>query len=244
MKEAEWLACTDPTRMLGFLSGKPGHRKLRLFVCGCCRSAWHLLKDERCQKAVEVGERFADGAADEQERNAAELAVNAAQVAATGVFPHHFGGGDNNAVFQAVQMAVSTFASLPQFLYFVRHAADRVADAVRYDAFRRATTSGGRNLPPNVRASERAAQAALLGDIIGNPFRSVAVDPSWLTWNGGTVAKLAETVYTERAFDRLSILADALEDAGCHDAGILAHCRGSGPHVKGCWVVDLILGRQ
>jgi hypothetical protein len=57
------------------------------------------------------------------------------------------------------------------------------------------------------------------------------------------VVKLAQAIYDDRAFDRLPILADALEDAGCHDAGILAHCRGPGPHVKGCWVVDLLLGK-
>jgi hypothetical protein len=65
-----------------------------------------------------------------------------------------------------------------------------------------------------------------------------------LTWNVGTVFKLAQAIYDERAFDRLPIRADALEDPGCHDADILAHCRGSGDHVRGCWLVDLVLGRQ
>jgi hypothetical protein len=55
---------------------------------------------------------------------------------------------------------------------------------------------------------------------------------------------LAQGIYDERAFERLPILADALEDAGCTDAAILVHCRGPGPHVRGCWVVDLILGKQ
>jgi hypothetical protein len=87
---------------------------------------------------------------------------------------------------------------------------------------------------------ERAAQAHLLRDIFGNPFGPVRVDPSWAT---ATVTDLATTIYEERAFDRMPILADALEEAGCDNAAILSHCRGPGPHVRGCWVVDLVTGR-
>jgi hypothetical protein len=84
----------------------------------------------------------------------------------------------------------------------------------------------------------------LLRCIFGNPFRSVTIDPWWLAWNDGTIPNLAQGIYDERAFDRLPILADALEEAGCHDADILAHCRSEGPHVRGCWVVDLLLGKE
>ncbi len=63
-------------------------------------------------------------------------------------------------------------------------------------------------------------------------------------WRSGTVLALAAGIDTERAFDRMSILADALEEAGCDNADILAHCRGDGPHVRGCWVVDLLLGKS
>jgi len=73
------------------------------------------------------------------------------------------------------------------------------------------------------------------------PFRSVAVESVWLT---PTVKQLAQAIYDERAFDRLPILADALEDGGCTNADILSHCRGAGPHVLGCWVVDLLLGKE
>ena len=91
---------------------------------------------------------------------------------------------------------------------------------------------------------ERAAQTRLLRDIFGNPFHPVAVDPAWLAWNDGAIPKMAQAIYGERAFDRLPLLADALEDAGCTEADILAHCRGPGPHVRGCWVVDLLLGKE
>lgn len=81
----------------------------------------------------------------------------------------------------------------------------------------------------------------LLRDFTVIPFRPVARNPGWIT---STVHGLAEGIYTDRAFDRLPILADALEDAGCDSADILTHCRGDGPHVRGCWVVDWVLGKK
>jgi len=81
----------------------------------------------------------------------------------------------------------------------------------------------------------------LARDVFRNPFRPVTLDCSWLT---PTVLALARSVYAERAFERLPVLADALEDAGCTDRSILDHLRGPGPHVRGCWVVDLILGKS
>ena len=86
----------------------------------------------------------------------------------------------------------------------------------------------------------RQTQADFLREIFGNPFCPAQVHPQWLSWNGGTVRQLAEAIYTDRAFDRMPILADALEDAGCTDADILDHLRGPGPHVRGCWVVDML----
>ena len=71
----------------------------------------------------------------------------------------------------------------------------------------------------------------------------MTVDPSWLTWNDGTVPKIAHAIYDNRDFDRMPVLADALEDAGCDNADILNHCRGPNVHVRGCWVVDLLLGK-
>jgi hypothetical protein len=90
--------------------------------------------------------------------------------------------------------------------------------------------------------AESIAHCDIIRDIFGNPFRPVIIDSSWLTWNGGTIRQLAESIYTERAFDRIPILADALEDANCTDTAILYHLRGPGPHIRGCWVVDLLLG--
>jgi hypothetical protein len=85
------------------------------------------------------------------------------------------------------------------------------------------------------------SQADLVREVIGNPFRPMAFDPKWRT---ADVTGVARGIYDDRAFDRLPLLADALMDAGCGDDDILAHCRSSGPHVRGCWVVDLVLGRK
>jgi hypothetical protein len=89
----------------------------------------------------------------------------------------------------------------------------------------------------------RLAQCAILRCVFGNPFRPVAVDPSWLAWNDGTLRSMALSIYDDRAWHELPFLADALEDAGCDGEAILSHCRGPGPHVRGCWVVDLLLGK-
>jgi hypothetical protein len=88
---------------------------------------------------------------------------------------------------------------------------------------------------------ERKHQCAIIRDILGYPYRTITIDHSSLSL---TVTSLAEAIYTDRAFDRLPILADALEDAGCTNADILEHCRGPGPHVRGCWVVDLLLAKE
>jgi hypothetical protein len=109
-------------------------------------------------------------------------------------------------------------------------------------------------LKADASAAELQVQVTLLRDIVGNPFRPLPPRRGkrawehkkhlWLAWNNGTVPKVAQAIYDERAFDRMPELADALEQAGCANADILAHCREPGPHVRGCWVVDLPLGKE
>lgn len=81
----------------------------------------------------------------------------------------------------------------------------------------------------------------LIDCVFGNPFRIPAFDPAWRT---STAAALAGSIYADAAFDRQPILADALEEAGCGDADVLSHCRSDGLHIRGCWVVDLALGKS
>jgi hypothetical protein len=93
-------------------------------------------------------------------------------------------------------------------------------------------------------AAEQWRQADLLRCLFGNPFRPVAVDPVWLAWRERTVVRLAQAIDADHALDRLPILADALEEAGCTDAHVLGHCRGGGKHAPGCWVLNTLLGRE
>ena len=85
---------------------------------------------------------------------------------------------------------------------------------------------------------------AIVREIYGpNPFHLPAFNPAWLAWNDRTIHKMAQIIYDESRFDRLPLLADALEDAGCDNANLLTHCRGPGPHVRGCWAIDLVLDK-
>jgi hypothetical protein len=93
-------------------------------------------------------------------------------------------------------------------------------------------------------ASEQAHQGILVRDIFVNPFRPPAIYLRWLTWDGGTIPKLAQSIYDNRRFEDMPVLADALEEAGCGNQEILAHCRGGGPHTRGCWLLDLVLGKE
>jgi hypothetical protein len=99
-------------------------------------------------------------------------------------------------------------------------------------------------------AAARVVAAHVLRDLFGNPFRPAPLDPAVLIWKDGTIPRLAQVIYEERELpsghldrDGLAILGDALEDSGCSDTDILGHCRGPGPHVRGCWVIDLLLGK-
>ncbi|WP_238602501.1 hypothetical protein [Fimbriiglobus ruber] len=92
-----------------------------------------------------------------------------------------------------------------------------------------------------VRYLSKLPLSSLCRCVFGNPFLPEFIETTWMTSN---VVALACGIYQERAFDRMPILADALQDAGCDSDDILAHCRGDGPHVRGCWVVDLLLGKE
>jgi hypothetical protein len=238
----DWLACADPQAMLNSLRGKASERKVRLYLCACCRRIWPILADERCRAAVEASEDYADGLIGDEQLRAAFIGT---QRASYELHPAEVYREDLDEAYSAC-----TFLALPS-PYDPASVVDlRAADAVAW----RAVPDGGPRNPDApgdaptaewaaVWTTERGAQADLLRDIFGDPSRPVAVDPAWLTWNDGAVAKLARAIYEGRTFDRLPIVADALEEAGCTDAALLAHCRRPGGHVRGCWVVDLLLGK-
>ena len=217
MTEAEWLTCEDPREMVSFLKAQGRARKLRLGYCASARLIWQQFTDIRCRQAVEASERFADGGCKLKELHRARM--------------------NAEAVLDEVRR---TFAYLsPQYngAYAAQSTARKDEDLARRFGFDYVSES----VPDGEqRAAIVRSQHALLRDIFGNPFRPVTLDPSWLTSN---VLLLAGGIYEERAFDRMPILADALQDAGCANDDVLAHCRGAGPHVRGCWVVDLLLGK-
>jgi hypothetical protein len=102
----------------------------------------------------------------------------------------------------------------------------------------------GRTAALGVWRTEIRHYADLVREVFANPSSKRAIDPSWLAWGDGLVPKLAEQIQAEQAWDRLGILGDALEDAGCNDAVLLEHLRGSRPHVRGCWALDLLAAGQ
>jgi hypothetical protein len=221
--EAEWLACTDPQPMLGFLQGKASDRKLRLFAVACCRRIWNKLTLKPVRQAVETAEHYADGAVTDEELNQAH---RKGIVAFTGTLYRNVTKMAGNAAWaikmRSMGLAVNT-AHAPPFQI-------ELFDELGKDEFLKAFCP------------------ALLRDIIGNPCRPVALDPAWRT---ATVTALAIAAYEERIMpagtldsQRLAILADALEDAGCTDEQILTHLRGPRPHVRGCWALDLLLGKE
>jgi hypothetical protein len=85
---------------------------------------------------------------------------------------------------------------------------------------------------------------AILRDVFGNPFRPITINTAWLTWHDGLLVSMAQKLYESRDFSDMPVLADALEEAGCQDQDILGHCRSGGEHVRGCWVVDILLGKE
>jgi len=249
--EAEWLACSDPEPMLEFLRGRAGDRKLRLFAAACCRRIWSLLPDKRSRRAVEAVEAFAYGLAARGDLEAAREAAMQALAAAS------FAGAAWSAAAAAYEATAADLRAGRRRLPALVHAwgeaagvADYAAEAVASEA---ADGPGAEGVPKQIaesarrvaQASEQRRQANLLRCVFGNPFVAIpGIYPSLLKWNDGCVPRIARGIYDERAFDRMGILADALLDAGCDNEEVLAHCRQQeGVHAKGCWVLDLLLGK-
>jgi hypothetical protein len=96
-------------------------------------------------------------------------------------------------------------------------------------------------LRPEIEQEEASRQTITLRDIFGNPFKPITMNSSWLT---STVVPLAKSIYDNRRFEDMPILADALEDSGCDNAEMLAHARSGKEHVRGCWFLDLLLQKE
>jgi hypothetical protein len=203
--------------MMRFMGNQTIDRKLRLFACACCRRIWHLLPHDANRELVAAVEDHPTGTFDEPELNAAIVASSKVEDVCR-----------DDKGYWAVKYLGRTFYKL--------RASD--SDAVAILAAQRVAAKGG-DL-----AAELSAQSTLRDDIFGNPYPAIRIDPALLRWNGGLVQNLAQSIYDNRSFDRLPILADALERAGYTNTDLLTHCRDLGPHVRGCWVIDLLLGNE
>jgi hypothetical protein len=206
----QWDVWTDPKPMLDECQNRP--RKLRLFACACARRVWPLMPAELFHEAVESAEQFADGGVTDKKRKALKEKCEAIS-----------GPPPRNTSAVAATNCLSTDAS----------------GAAWNGAWAAACAEAGSH-EGAVFTAVRARQADLLREVFGNPLRTVRIDPAWLKWNRGTVPQIAERIYQKRSFADMPVLADALEEAGCTDAEILAHCREEREHVPGCWVLDLL----
>jgi hypothetical protein len=194
-------------------------RKIRLFACAWAFHDWRLLADERSQDAVLIGEAFADS----QSNTAALAEAHAAATAARAAVDPLKGGRH----VRGLKSQMGEFASR------------RAADVARAAASPSLSIRDMTGLAVWASGTEQCFLADLIRELIGNPFQSVVGDPRWRT---SDVIGLAQAIYEEKAFERMPILADALMDAGCEDEQLIAHCRGESQHVRGCWLVDLVLG--
>jgi hypothetical protein len=228
MTEAEWLIGNDPDEMVRWLCGKVSPRRSRLFCVACARHIYHLLECEESRQAVEVAERFAEGRATVDELGVAYHAGDRFAYSlghATARRNQAAALAASYTADPAVPPATVSGGSCAWDEEKVRTACAPMTAVLWY-----AKAGGG----------DVSTLVAIAQDCFGNAVRGFAAEPGWGTPG---VLSLARGIYTDRAFDRLPLLADALRDAGCEYSNILDHCRSRGPHVRGCWVVDLVLGK-
>jgi hypothetical protein len=221
--EAEWLACTEADKMLDFLEGKASERKLRLFAVAYTRRVWGNMNEPSSRRTLEAIERYADGGASDEEMSLA---------AADALLRHYLSPAPSWGVLSRPRWASVSIDI------------DRAAET----AARRGVKGTGGDYGAKY-AVEMASLCVLLRDVVGNPFRPLPIiNPAWQT---PQVVALAQAAYDERELPagklegiRLAVLADALEEVGCDNADTLSHLRGPGPHVRGCWALDLLLGKS
>jgi hypothetical protein len=267
MTEAEWKNCTDPQAMLGFLceSGRASDRKLRLFAVACCRRIWPLLVEES-RRAVEVAERCADGDVSKEEiescwREAYRIEERAKSAEIDAELEEHYADTVRYCSFMVAEFAARAARKAlwlkpnpPELKhdrpegshYWVQAVIGRLAMSGICAAFesKERYASMSVRLPGKNGAelAEGAQQAGLLQCLFRNPHEPA---PTFVAaWRTPDAIALATSMYGGRDFVQMPDLFEALVAAGCADPNILEHFRSRSEHVRGCWVVDLILGRD
>jgi hypothetical protein len=233
MTEAEWMNWPTPVGMTWHVRDTITPRQLRSFANACCLRVQSLLPADRFARYFDLIERIANDNASRAERATAtdelehiEVGSIQEELAATALM-HAAAPGDGHGlwmVWEAAAMALEVACGVGD------------AEWVR-------TQHDWRDRGGAVETLQDHVFADLLREVVGNPFCPVVADAAWLTWADGSVAKLARVIDDDRAFHQLPILADALLDAGCTDDALLSHLRSPGPHVRGCWALNAILGK-
>jgi hypothetical protein len=236
----QWRLSRSPGQMLSHLEAtrgvygtRTGQRKIRLFHLACCRRGRKLLERDPVRPVLEAAERHADGAY-RRDRLVRLIARVRSEV--------------RDSLPDGVCVCEESFYTRRMYEYLRRQvgylrggvlwSADPQPEYFP-DAHYLTIAFGVAGLEL---ARELSAQSALLRDIFGDPFRPPRFSPAWRT---ETAVLLAQQMYESRDFGAMPILADALQDADCNDAAILSHCRNrKQTHVRGCWVVDAVLGKE
>jgi hypothetical protein len=220
--ERDWLRATRP-EALWYSRFARDPRRRTLAACGCARRILPILDDDpRAVALITAVEQFADAEAADAERHWA-VVLSARRVIQA------WRKGLPSRTPRRVSLALDA-------VYF---SADRKgAGPGSVFNFARVARHGVRPAPA---VTEQQMQVALVRDVFGNPFRPIDFLSEWRT---STVVALARQTYDSRDFSAMPILADALQDAGCDNNAVLGHCRGEGPHLRGCWVVDACLGME
>jgi hypothetical protein len=221
MTEAEWRESDVSSELIDVIHARPAERKKRYVLIAICRQLRGLLQDPRTLAAVEASERHAEGLIVAAElETIRDTAAPADDRGLTASWERWVGGKRKTRYARALAAKAAWSASGGDL-----HGALGFAWAVESGQVTQFHQDYSR----------------LLRDIFGNPFRPVDFSPQWRT---DTAVALARQMYDSRDFGAMPILADALEDAGCEEGQLLGHCRGVGPHVRGCWVVDLLLAKE
>jgi hypothetical protein len=241
MTEEEWLACDDPDRMFEFLEDGASNRKSRLFTSACCRHIWSHLSASCSRRVIELIELIADDALP-----ASDLEIVVQEAVAYAQSPEGQSSESGCSAAFTAAYAVAHYSS-ERLIWVASRTAEQARNTVYWAAQESREANGDLIVTKGEAEGNAASRAAgvaqtiLLPDIFGNPFRPVTLLPEWRT---STVLSLAQGIYSDRAFDRMPILADALQDSGCDNEELLNHCRGPGPHVRGCFVIDLLTNRE
>jgi hypothetical protein len=225
MTEAEWFADADPVALAAFAQERLSPRRARLLAVALCRSVGQLLAPDLAA-ALDVVGRYADGAAGAAELERARQTCRVIAVAEYENYTRsveHQRGGDAAALLRhELGWAVAFAATDPVPVGTI---VERVCESFH----------------PSFSDTATARCRSLVREVAGNPFRPANFDPAWRT---DTAVPLARHVYESEEFSALPILADSLQDAGCDSDEVLSHCRDARQdHVRGCWALDLVLGK-